>query len=168
MKIFNIILTLAIGISASAQPAPTDIVKEINLFRKTQGLAPAILVQGQSQAAQLQADWISQTDLSGHIQTRAANGKPLLKAPWDRGNYVGVSVVAENIFTSHITFSAKDIVEGWINSPGHRTNMLYSVPPEIQCQIGVAVVPLKSNPNIIVIVMVIGDNIDHATGQIRH
>ena len=45
--------------------------------------------------------------------------------------------------------------------------MIYGVPAELECQIGLAVVPLKSNPNFIIVVMVIGDNVDYKTGQIR-
>ena len=167
MKIFNFILATLIGISAQAQPNPEAILKEINIFRQSQGLTQAILKTGQCKAAQLQAEWIATTGICEHIQTKAANGKPLLSKPWDRGDFVGVTVVAENLFEVPKETTAKQIVAGWIASPGHRANMIYGVPAELECQIGLAVVPLKSNPNFIIVVMVIGDNVDHKTGQIR-
>ena len=45
--------------------------------------------------------------------------------------------------------------------------MMYGVQPEIECQLGIAVKPMKSNPNDVIVVLVIGDNVDHKTGQIR-
>lgn len=168
MKIINFILATLIGISAQAQPNPEAILKEINTFRQSQGLTQAILKPGQCKAAQLQAEWIASTGIYDHIQTRPANGKPLLKMAWDRGDFVGVTVVAENLFEVPKATSAKQIVDGWIASPGHRANLVYGVPAELECQIGIAIVPIKANPNLIIVVMVIGDNIDHKTGQIRH
>ncbi len=167
MKLINFILALTIGISASAQPTSEQIVKEINNFRATQGLGPVILKSGQSQAAKLHANWIAQTGIYDHVQTRAIPGQPLLKMSWDRGDYVGVTVVAENLFELPKAATAKQIVDGWINSPGHRANMLYQVPAELECQVGIAISTLKSNPNEIIVVMVIGDNVDHKTGKIR-
>jgi uncharacterized protein YkwD len=166
-QIINFILALTVGISAQAQPTADQIAKEINIFRKSQGLTQAVLKPGQCKAAQLQAEWIATTSICEHIQTKAANGKPLLSKPWDRGDFVGVTVVAENIFEVPKETTATQVVAGWIASPGHRANMVYGVPAEIECQLGIAVVHLKSNPNFIIVVMVIGDNVDHRTGQIR-
>lgn len=166
--IFEILFLILISTLAIAQPKAVDILKEINIFRQSQGLTQAILNTGQCKAAQLQAEWIATTGICKHIQTKAANGKPLLSKPWDRGDFVGVTVVAENLFEVPKETTAKQIVAGWIASPGHRANMIYGVPTELECQIGLAVVPLKSNPNFIIVVMVIGDNVDHKTGEIRN
>jgi hypothetical protein len=45
--------------------------------------------------------------------------------------------------------------------------MMYGVPPEIECQFGIAVAPMKSNTNVVIVVLVIGDNVDRKTGEIR-
>jgi hypothetical protein len=168
MKLFNFIFAIFIGLSAQAQPKPEDILKEINTFRKGQGLTQAILKPGQCKAAQLQAEWIATTGINEHIQTQPVNGKPLLKMPWDRGDFYGVTVVAENLFEVPKSITAKQVVDGWINSPGHKLNMMYGVPSELECHVGIAIVPIKSNSNDVIIVLVIGDNVDHKTGQIRH
>ena len=167
MKLLQVIFAILIGISVQAQPKPEDILKEINIFRKSQGLSQAKLTPRHCQAAQLQADWISTTDIYNHVQTRPENGKPLLKNPWDRGNFIGVTVVAENLFQVPKSATPKYVVDGWINSPGHKLNMMYGVPPEIECQFGIAVAPMKSNNNYVIIVLVIGDNVNHETGEIR-
>jgi uncharacterized protein YkwD len=166
MKLFNFILAITLGISVNAQPTSADIVKEINRFRASQGLTEVSINPSHNKAAQLQADWIAQTGTYSHFQNRPMPGKPLLKNPWDRGDQVGASVVAENLFLVPISDEAAEIVAGWIASPGHRANMLYQVPAEIECRIGVAIAVMKSNPDQIIVVMVIGDNVDHKTGEI--
>lgn len=166
--IFEILFLILMSTLANAQPKAVDIIKEINLFRSSQGLGPAIASTNHNKAAQLQAEWIAQTGIYSHLQTKPLPGKPLLKNSWDRGDWVGASVVAENLFLVPISDEAAEIVSGWIASPGHRANMLYEVPAEIDCRIGVAFAVMKSNPNQIIVVMVIGDNVDHKTGEIRN
>jgi uncharacterized protein YkwD len=169
MKLFSFILAITLGISANAQPTSAEIVKEINRFRASQGLTAASINPNHNNAAQLQADWIAQTGNYSHVQTRPLPGKPLLKNPWDRGDQVGASVVAENLFLVPISDGAAEIVAGWTESPGHRKNLLYQVGdlPELECRVGVGIATLKSDPTQIIVVMVIGDNVDRATGQIR-
>jgi|LauGreDrversion4_2_1035121.scaffolds.fasta_scaffold238842_3 uncharacterized protein YkwD len=170
MKLFNFILALLIGISVEAQPTPTSVVGEINKFRLTQGVKAAKMDPAQNRAAQAQADWIATTGLFQHNQNQAANGLPLLAQPWDRGNYFKATVVAENFYGVAKSSTAAYVVKGWTESPGHRKNMLYQVGdlPELECRVGVGVAVLKSDPTKIIVVMVIGDNVDRATGQIRH
>jgi uncharacterized protein YkwD len=170
MKLFNFILALTVGISVNAQPTTTSVVSEINKFRLTQGVKAAELDPAQAKAAQAQADWIATTGIFEHAQTRAANGLPLLARPWDRGDYFKTTVVAENLYGVNKNSTAAYIVKGWIESPGHRKNLLYRVgdAPELKCIIGVGIAQLKSDPTMIVVVMVIGDNVDNATGQIRN
>lgn len=168
MKLFNFILALLIGIQVEAQPTPTAILNEVNKFRAEQGLSPAKLNPKHCAAAKLQADWISTTGIFSHTQNRAANGLPVLTNPWDRGKRVGASIVAENLYQLPVqAATASHIVEGWIQSPGHRANLLYSVPPEIECRVGVAIVTSKLYPGEFIVVLVIGDNVDHQTGQIQ-
>lgn len=169
MKLLNFILVLLIGIQAEAQPTPTGILNEVNRFRKAQGLAPAKLNAKHNQAAQLQAEWIATTGIFSHKQTISANGLPILTNPWDRGTRVGASVVAENLYQlPAASATSAHIVSGWIQSPGHRENMLYRVPDEIECRVGIAIVRSKVSPDEIIVVLVIGDNVDHQTGQIQN
>ena len=166
--IFEILFLILMSTLANAQPKAVDIIKEINLFRASQGLGPAVASTNHYKSAQLQAEWIAQTGIYSHLQTKPLPGKPILKNPWDRGDRVSASVVAENLFLVPLTVGAEDIVSGWIDSPGHRENMLYEVPAEIDCRIGVAIAVMKSNPIQIIVVMVIGDNVDHKTGEIKN
>lgn len=169
MKLLNFILALLIGISVEAQPTPTAILNEVNKFRAEQGLAPAKLNPKHSEAARIQAEWIATTGIFSHEQSRAANGLPLLPNPWDRGRRVGASIVAENLYQLPVgSATAVHIVDGWIKSPGHRENLLYRVPPEIECRVGVAIVKSKVSPGEVIVVLVIGDNVDHQTGQIQN
>jgi uncharacterized protein YkwD len=170
MKLFNFILAILIGISAEAQPTATGIVSEINKFRVSHGVGTTKLDPAQTKAAQAQAEWIATTGTFDHTQTRAANGLPLLAHPWDRGNYFKATVVAENLYGVAKGSTSAYVVKGWTESPGHRKNLLYRVGdlPELECRIGVGIATLKSDPTQIIVVMVIGDNVDRATGQIRN
>jgi uncharacterized protein YkwD len=169
MKLFNFILALTIGISVNAQPTTTGVVGEINRFRLTQGVKAAKLDPAQTKAAQAQADWIAATGLFQHNQTEAANGLPLLAQPWDRGNYFRTTVVAENFYGVAKSATSAYVVKGWTESPGHRKNLLYQVGdlPELECRVGIGIAQSKNDPNQVIVVMVIGDNVDRATGQIR-
>jgi hypothetical protein len=169
MRLINFIMALIIGISAQAKPTAQEIVKQVNKFRKEQGLAAAKLHPGQTKAAQAHADWVASTGIYAHEQTRAANGLPLMIGPWDRGDYFGATVVAENLYLLGKFATAEHVVDGWINSPGHRKNMLYQVGdyPELECRIGIGIAFLKSDPDQMIVVLVMGDNVDRNTGEIR-
>lgn len=169
MKLTYFILALMVGISVKAQ-TPADLTRELNKFRAEQGVTAAKLNTALSKAAQAQADWIATTGLFQHNQTQSANGLPLLAQPWDRGNYFGATVVAENIYGVAKGSTAAYVVKGWTESPGHRKNLLYRVGdlPELECRVGFGIATLKGDPSKIIVVMVIGDNVDRATGEIRN
>jgi hypothetical protein len=169
MRLINFIMALIIGISAQAQPTAHEILQQVNKFRKEQGLAAAKAHPGQTKAAQAHADWVASTGIYDHEQTRAANGLPLMVNPWDRGAHFGATVVAENLFLLSKYATAADVVDGWIKSPGHRENMLYRVAdyPELECRIGIGIGFLKSNPDQMIVVLVMGDNVDPSSGEVR-
>lgn len=182
MKLFNFILALTIGISAGAQPTPTNIKKgivlEINRFRLEAGEDPGqkkALVQKAAldKAAQIHADWCVKSGQAGHVETRPVAGQPLLPNSWDRGKYFGVTVFSEIMLpvfpiTPSCTAGdrAKLAVEAWAGSKtGHRESMLTQFPAEVEAQVGVGMARLPGSENW-VIVVVFGANIDPMSGEI--
>lgn len=136
-----------------------QLLDQINQFRDSLGLAQVTMTEGHNEAAQIQADWVSQTGILSHTQTKAAIGQPLLVKPWDRGNWVGVEVDAENILIAYKYDSAEFIIRRWMNSPGHRAILLRKSKTDEHLQIGLAITRDKSDPNKIVVVFVAGDSI---------
>lgn len=94
-----------------------DVVELTNQYRKANGLtALAIdldLVEAAQQHSQTMAtlDFFSHTGLDGSL-------------PWDRAISAGYEsrIVGENIAAGYTTPAA--VVDGWINSPDHRANIL--------------------------------------------
>ena len=116
-------------------PAIARIVAESNAFRLAQGRAPTRPVAALEVAAREFAQFMARNDLYGH----SADGRE----PAERAAAQGYALCAlsENIafqFDSR-GFGAEDLarrfVQGWIDSPGHRRNLLA---PEVS-ETGVAV-----------------------------
>ncbi|HZY84712.1 MAG TPA: CAP domain-containing protein [Gemmataceae bacterium] len=111
------------------------VVAYTNEFRREQGRPPLKVNDRLTKAAGYFADYLARTDRFSH----SADGKQ----PSERATQHGYawSVVAENIGWAYNSggFSseelARELVEGWKNSPGHRRNML---DPDVT-EIGVAV-----------------------------
>jgi uncharacterized protein YkwD len=106
-----------------SNPAPTqsqfaqEVLALTNQFRATQGLAALTLNPELVAAADRHsADMLNQ-DYFDHT---GRNGSK----PWDRAGAVGyaASTIGENIAAGY--GSAESVVQGWINSPGHRANLL--------------------------------------------
>jgi uncharacterized protein YkwD len=106
-----------------SNPAPTkaqfaqEVLALTNQFRATQGLAALTLNPELVAAADRHsADMLNQ-DYFDHT---GRNGSK----PWDRAGAVGyaASMIGENIAAGY--GSAESVVQGWINSPGHRANLL--------------------------------------------
>jgi uncharacterized protein YkwD len=129
---------------ASAAPAqsPTtaqaehDIIERSNAFRRSQGLAPVMPNATLTAAARAFAGYMARTGQYGH----EADGH----TPAQRAQAQGYAwcLVAENLayLKSNVRFGGEEIaqrfVQGWIDSPGHRHNLL----DEDATEIGVAVV----------------------------
>ncbi|MBD2089205.1 pre-peptidase C-terminal domain-containing protein [Microcoleus sp. FACHB-1515] len=112
-----------------------EIVQRTNAFRESKGL-PALAVNTQlTQAAHAYARSLAIDDNWSHTGKDGSS-------PWDRIKAAGYdfSQAAENLAAGHTT--AESAMRGWINSPGHRANMLaYQVQ-----EIGVGYFVLKPDP----------------------
>jgi uncharacterized protein YkwD len=118
---------VASGVSAPAVDTAAvarDMVQRSNAFRSDQRLPPVAPQPALSAAAQAFADYMARTDRYGH----EADGR----APVERARAQGYDhcMVAENIAMQYDSrgFSglqlARGFVQGWIDSPGHRENLL--------------------------------------------
>ncbi len=101
-----------------------EVVELTNQFRSKNGLAPLTLNSKLSEAAQTHSRNMATQDFFSHT------GKDGTSAG-DRVSKVGYDwrTVAENIAAGQRTPS--EVVNAWINSPGHRANMLNTTIKEI-------------------------------------
>ena len=116
------------GTSATAGPdlkqVAQQIVERTNRFRREHGREPVRSNQNLTAAAQYFADYMARTSRYGHT----ADGK----RPADRAESHGYAycLVSENIAYQYssdgfeVAELAEAFTQGWINSPGHRKNML--------------------------------------------
>lgn len=125
----SLVLTLALAAAAAAAVEPADsakrIVEDANAFRKEEGVRPLASNAALQSAAVDFARFMARTGKYGHT----ADGRQ----PSERAAAAGYEfcVVSENIayvyrskgFDSaeHL---AREFVEGWKNSPGHRRNLV--------------------------------------------
>jgi hypothetical protein len=110
---------------------PDEVVRHTNEFRSAQGLPPLTTHPALDAAAQARA-----LDMKTHgyfAHNNPDTGEGPAEAIEDAGYAARVS--AENIAKGHWR-SARALVQGWIDSPGHRANILN---PEVR-EIGVALV----------------------------
>jgi uncharacterized protein YkwD len=94
-----------------------EIVQRTNAFRKENGLPPLAVNTQLTNAAQAYAKSLAIDDNWSHTGVDGST-------PWDRIKAAGYdySQAAENLAAGHITPAGA--IKGWINSPGHRANML--------------------------------------------
>lgn len=91
-----------------------EILEEVNEEREDVGVEPLVLSQALTDAAQIRSTEI----ISNYSHTRPDGSScftAITKSYWTMG---------ENIYSSPAT--AEDAVEGWMNSEGHRANILNS------------------------------------------
>lgn len=132
----QLLILLAVGCTASlaaAQGADTerDMVERSNAFRREQGLPALAPERALAAAARDFAAYMARTDRYGH----EADGR----TPAERSQAQGYDhcMVAENIAMQYSSrgFSgpelARGFVQGWIDSPGHRENLLSSTATDI-------------------------------------
>jgi uncharacterized protein YkwD len=114
--------------AAERQPQLTQaerlVLERSNAFRQSQGVAPVAPERALTTAAQAFAAYMARTDNYGH----EADGRE----PSERAQAQGYSycMVAENIAMQYSSLGfdtdelARGLVQGWIDSPGHRRNLL--------------------------------------------
>jgi uncharacterized protein YkwD len=93
-----------------------EILRLTNLERKKRGLKPLILDANLYKIAQLHAEYMVRRHFFDHQN-------PNELTPFDRMNRAGISyfTAGENIAINH---SPSVVVNAWMHSPGHRTNIL--------------------------------------------
>lgn len=101
-----------------------QIVSLTNNFRQQNGLAPVTLNSRLTSAAQTHTQNMALQDFVSHT---GADGSTVDKRVTATG--YGWSIVAENIAAGYET--AAQVVQGWIDSPGHRENLLNASVTEI-------------------------------------
>ncbi len=102
----------------------SQIVQLTNNFRQQNGLAPVKLNTKLTSAAQTQSQNMALQDFFGHIDKNGLAVDSRVSATgydWSR--------VSENIAAGYPT--AAEVVDGWINSPAHRQNLLDAAVTEI-------------------------------------
>ena len=125
----GILLVLAVQVQpAAVWAAPQDAAPEFNPVQRVieltnarraeAGLAPLRLNQHLSQAAQSYSDVLASTDCFAHT----CGPVPDVASRVEGAGYADWSAVGENIAAGYST--PEEVVEGWMNSPGHRKNIL--------------------------------------------
>ena len=91
----------------------------INAERRHQGLRPLVFSAQLNQMAKIQAQNMAYYQKMAHVLPNAT-----LPTLGDRAHYVGYSFgrIAENVALGYP--NAETVVEGWMNSRGHRQNIL--------------------------------------------
>ncbi|MGB5916844.1 MAG: CAP domain-containing protein [Phormidesmis sp.] len=94
-----------------------EVLKLTNEFRQSNGLNALVIDQNLEKAADKHSLDMATLDFFSHTGNDGTK-------PWDRTDAVGYEskTVGENIAAGYRT--PKEVVDGWINSPGHRANML--------------------------------------------
>jgi uncharacterized protein YkwD len=101
------------------QDEPTlAVVALTNDARQGAGAAPLTVHPALTEAAQFHAQWMTDTGCFEH----RCDGEPDLRARIEAAGYMRWSAIAENIAYGQPT--PEVAVTGWLNSPGHRRNML--------------------------------------------
>lgn len=147
LRVLAAIATLALSASA-AQAAnrcvtptnvnalATEIAAGVNANRRAQGQAPLAYNRRLSQAAMAHACDMSVNGFFGHQGSDGSNIQRRVRNAGYRD-----CVVAENLAWGYP--SSQQIISGWMNSSGHRNNMLH---PRV-AEMGIAVTEGAKGPN---------------------
>ncbi|MDJ1503837.1 CAP domain-containing protein [Cytophagaceae bacterium BD1B2-1] len=121
---------------------------QVDSVRRTKGLSPLVSDSIAYLAAQDQGEYLKNKPSISHYQSSANK-----KTPQDRVNFYGASnyLTGENVLSYPLenTYieTARKMVKGWVNSPGHYKNI---ITPDYQIT-GVAIVPHQKNGNLIAV-----------------
>lgn len=118
----------AIGFAAPAvenlEALAAEVVWLTNIERAKHGASPLVLNRELTKSARFHAGFMAENDCFEHLCPNESNlGKRAHDAGYDW------RAVAENIAAGQE--SAAEVVEGWMNSPGHRVNILNPAYKEI-------------------------------------
>lgn len=107
--------TPAAGLSAEDQ----EVVRLVNIEREKVGLKPFVASSQLSRVARVKSEDMAKNNYFDHTS-------PTYGSPFDMMKQFGIkySTAGENIAKGYL--SAQSVVNGWMNSPGHRANILNS------------------------------------------
>ena len=103
---------------APQEPLGHQLVRLTNVERANNGLAPLKAASELMASAQYHSDWMASHNCFDHN----CPGEPYWVTRIESAGYVNYQALAENIAAGY--GSANDAVQAWMNSPGHRANML--------------------------------------------
>jgi uncharacterized protein YkwD len=103
---------------APPEPLGHQLVRLTNVERANNGLAPLKAASELMNSSQYHSDWMANHDCFAHN----CPGEPDWVTRIVNAGYVNYEALAENIAAGY--GSANDAVQAWMNSPGHRANML--------------------------------------------
>lgn len=118
-SIYVIVFSSQVRAEVSVEPYMTELLDLVNQDRASEGLDPVCLNAKLLEAAKIHNDDMINNDFFSH--TGSDNS-----APWDRVSAVGYPwvTVGENIAWGQT--SVESVHNAWMNSPGHRANILNS------------------------------------------
>lgn len=121
MLLRRLIDEYAAGVDVDAdtncEESTTGLLSSINSIRSANGLPPVAADDSLNAAAQGHSTWLAQNNKSGHDGQGGSNpGTRIYNA-----GFTG-STVAENVAVGLPTTG--EAIDGWMNSPGHRENIL--------------------------------------------
>ena len=106
------------GLGVPAEPLDHKLVRLTNGQRVTRGLPPLKAVQELHQSSWFHSDWMADHNCLAHD----CLGEPGWIARIQNAGYVNYTALGENIAGGYST--ASGAITGWMNSDGHRANML--------------------------------------------
>ncbi|MEO0933208.1 MAG: CAP domain-containing protein, partial [Cyanobacteria bacterium J06641_2] len=98
-------------------PLIAEVVELTNLYRSQHGLEALTLNTSLSKSAQTHSQDMALADFFSHTGSDGSRVSDRAKLAGYQSSYVG-----QNIAAGYIT--AEEVVRGWMNSPGHRENIL--------------------------------------------
>jgi hypothetical protein len=111
-------LVAATALGVPAEPPGHQLVRLTNVERANNGLAPLKAASELMDSSQYHSNWMASHNCFAHN----CPGEPDWVTRIVNAGYVNYQALAENIAAGY--GSANDAVQAWMNSPGHRANML--------------------------------------------
>jgi uncharacterized protein YkwD len=112
--------TTAASVNCPASP-PTPVIQQlfdrVNSDRAANGLGPLAWNPQLDCLAQEHSDWMASTGSFTHRDLSATIRQP---------DYSSYSSLGENILVGPVSMTADQMEDAWMNSPGHRANILSS------------------------------------------
>jgi uncharacterized protein YkwD len=112
------LVSYSTGAGVPAEPLGHSLVRLTNQKRTTRGLPPLKAAWELMDSAQFHSDWMADHDCFAHT----CSGETGWVTRIENAGYLNHSYLGENIAAGYTSSSA--VIEAWMDSPGHRDNML--------------------------------------------